>query len=695
MTNTSMTTTLQKRLFAAALIFSAFALTFSACKTLPQPLKNGLAYFNTYYNANRLMVESEDEFFLYDEQQRTTPRIIVIEEPTLMDDKPDDREVPQFIKTLVVKPEKLDKARIWIDSVLIKGSKLLARHTQSDLIDQTLYLMAKAYFYRSEWHNSQMKCQELIDNYPYSQLSPDAHLILAETLLMQTKFSQAEKALLRAIDIAWGQHRYDALSEAFRIQAELAMHFNNLEEAVKPYRRAITQADDRVQQSRWQLEIGLLYYRKRQFGDAVKEFTKVLSFAPDALTRFEAELYHAAALTQLGRFNEAEKAFREVLANRNYAEWRSFSYSEYIAFLRMSNRPGTDSIFALTDTLKFKEAPATARYRQALDLFKRHEYDGAQALFAKSLIETTPTFFHSSLYARLLTDWKTQMPEIANTVKFYTLLRADTAAYTLPAQDSARRTAANSIYRMGRIHERLGMPDSAKKYYQSAIAICPEADTNRARYLYAEAALAGLDRRAAKASAKVVKKSDGGVTDSVEAAKLHLADSLLKTIVRLYPLTQQGIDARIRLGYTEQFLVDSLADMMQSADRFRQIKQYTKALQKYNLVSGRYADSKYAPRAVYAQGWLYERELGKRDSAVYWYSRLVEKYPQSSFAKDVKPSLDALLEERRLQDSLNAMPKLPIMPGVTTASLQASTGTVSTESTNATLQADAPLRRRR
>jgi tetratricopeptide (TPR) repeat protein len=691
MTNTLMTTNPQNRLFVAALILAVLALTFSACKTLPQPLKNGFAYFNTYYNANRLMVASEDEFFLYDEQQRTTPRIIVIEEPTFVDDKPDDREVPQFIKTLAIKPEKLDKARIWIDSVLIKGSKLLARHTESDYIDQTLYLMAKAYFYRSEWYNAQMKCQELIDNYPYSQLSPDAHLLLAETLLMQTKFSLAERALLRAIDIAWGQHRYDALSEAFRIQAELAMHFNNLEEAVKPYRRAIAQADDRVQQSRWQLEIGLLYYRKHQFGDAVKEFTKVLDFAPDALTRFEAELYRAAALTQLGRFKEAEKGFQEVLTNRNYAEWRSFSYSEYIAFLRLSNRPGIDSIFALTDTLKFKEAPAAARYRQALDLFKQHEYDGAQTLFTKSLVETMPAYFYGSLYARLLTDWKTQMPEAANSIKFYTLLRADTTAYALPAQDSARRIAANNIYRMGRIHERLGVPDSAAKYYRAAVAICPEADTNRARYLYAEAAIAGLDRRASKA----VNKPTNGASDSVELAKSHLADSLLKVIVKLYPLTQQGIDARIRLGYTEQFLVDSLADIMQSADRFRQIKQYGKALQKYNLIAGRYADSKYAPRAVYAQGWLYERELGKRDSAVYWYSRLVEKYPQSPFAKDVKPSLDGLLADRRLQDSLKALPKLPAISGSTMATLQASTGTINTASTNATLQTTAPLQRRR
>lgn len=686
---------LRKYLVLGIALSSLFALLCTSCKTLPQPVKNGLAYFNTYYNANRLMVDSEDEFLLFDEQNRTKPRILVIDEPTIVDDKPDDREVPQFMKSLIVKPEKLDKARIWIDSVLIKGSKLLVRHPQSDLIDQTLYLMAKAYFYRSEWHNSQMKCQELMDNYPYSQLSPDAHLLLAKTLLMQTKFVQADNALLRAIDISWGQHRYDALSEAFRIQAEVAMHFGNLEDAVKPYRRAIKQADDQVQQSRWQLEIGLLYYRKRQFADAAKELAKVTDFAPDALTRYEAELYRAAALAQLRRFKEAEESFQYLLTNRNYAEWRSFTYSEYLTLMRMTNKQGTDSIFAMIDTLSHKEAPAAARYRQALDLFKKHEYEASQSIFIRSLMETLPSYFYASLYSRLLSDWKAQAPEAMNTVRFYELLRNDSTAYNSPPQDTARRVAAFTMYKVGRIHERLGVKDSAQKYYQAAAETCPELDTSRARYLYAQAVLVGLDRKTTRLSTKPDRK-----TDSLEAAEKHFVDSILRVLVSKYPRTQQGIDARIRLGYTEYFVVDSLADVMQSADRFRQIKQYGKAIQKYNLVAMRHTESKHAPRAHYAQGWLFEKELRQRDSAVYWYQRLVEKYPNSPFAKEVKPSLDGLLEEKRLQDSLKNLPKTPIISGSTMATLQHSTtgATVNmsaSSSTNATLQSDVPMRRRK
>ncbi|MCS6808146.1 MAG: tetratricopeptide repeat protein [Bacteroidota bacterium] len=678
-------------------VCSALLLMDSSCATLSQPVRNSLAYFNTYYNAHRLMIDSEDEFFLYDEQNRITPRIVIIDQPTIIDEKPDDREVPQFIKSLIIKPEKLDRARLWIDSVLIKGSKILSRHAQSDFVDKTLFLMAKAYFYRSEWHNAQMKCQELIDTYPYSNLSPDAHLLLAKTLLMQVKFSQAEKALLRAIDIAWGQHRYDALSEAFRIQAEVALHFGHVEDAVKPYRRAIAQADDQMQRSRWQLEIGLLYYRKHEFQRAVVEFGNVMLYSTDPLTRYEAELYRAAALTQLRRYREAEEVFAELLTNRNYVEWRSFTYGEYIMLLNMMNKPGVDSIFSIMDTLSHKEPPAAARYRQALGLLRQGEYEGAHEIIIRSLVETLPVYFYSSLYARLLGEWKAEMPHVVNSVYFYQLLSADTVAYNSPMQDSARRVAAAAMYRLGRIHERLGSIDSAQRYYHAAARFCPHSDTNRARYLYAEATLRGL-HHAGKSSQR-----GNSLVDSLESARSRFVDSVLRILALQYPTTQQGKDARVRLGYAEyRGSLDSIAEMMLSADRFRQTNQYAKALQKYRVIAERYAQSQYAPRACYAIGWLYEQELKKRDSAIYWYQHLVRKYPESAGAKDVQPALDAFLAEQRMRDSLKALHQASTMLSYSTiATLQiprlSTNATITTASTRTSmpLQTDAMPRRRR
>jgi tetratricopeptide (TPR) repeat protein len=651
-----------------ALSIGAFCALFFvclSCKTIPQPVKNSLAYLNTYYNANRLMVETEDEFFYFDEKQRTKPRILILEEATLPDDNPDVYQVPKFAQSMIVPREKLAPVLVRVDSIIIKGSKILSRHAESDLVDGALFLMAKAYFYKSEWFQAQIKCQELMDNYPYSVLSPDAHLLLAKTLLLQAKFTQADKALLKAIDISWGQHRYDALSEAFRIQAEIALHFGNVEEAVKPYRRAITQADDIMQQSRWQLEIGLLYYRQRRFDAALKELRTVLDFSPDALTRYEAELYTAAANAQLQQFDKARPLFENVIANRNYAEWRAFSYGELITSMRANNlAQGIDSLYKIADTLGAPEALAAARYQGGLGLMKQREFQGAATFFAKAQVEAMPAYFYAAKYLQFLSELQAVSPEAVDKFKFYSKVKEDTATFFHPNQASDRKNSAFAMYRTARLYERLGVKDSAMKYYCSAAWVAPDADTNRARYLYSEAALLGMDKRSVKPVRKVSSSDAANTSAEVPIPTEHI-DSLLKTIAYTYPSTEQGIDARARLGLTQEAIRDTASDWMQSGDRFRAVKQYTNALTQYKAVAATYPNTRHAARAIYAQGWLYEKDLKNIDSAIQYYSLLVEKFPASPYSIEIKPSLDGVVEMRRLQDSLRSA------KNSTTASLNA------------------------
>jgi hypothetical protein len=65
------------------------------------------------------------------------------------------------------------------------------------------------------------------------------------------------------------------------------------------------------------------------------------------------------------------------------------------------------------------------------------------------------------------------------------------------------------------------------------------------------------------------------------------------------------------------------------------------------------------------------------------------------FSTEIKPSLDALLAEQKLQDSLKSLPKLPATINSTMATLQATTGNTIISTTNATLQSEAPMRRRK
>ncbi len=661
-----------------SLIFCALALVLVvSCKTVPKPVKNSLAYFNTYYNANRLMVATEDEFFYFDEKQRVKPRIIIIEERTLPDDAPDASQAPKFVQSLVISKEKLAPVLLGVDSILYKGSKILTRHAESDFIDATLFLMAKAYFYKSDWFQAQVKCQELMDNYPYSVLSPDAHLLLAKAYLLQAKFPQAENALLKAIDISWGQHRYDALSEAFRIQAEIALHFGNTDDAIKPYRRAITQADDIQQQSRWQLEIGLLYYRQKKFQEAITELNKALWFSPDALTRYEAELYIASSQARTAGMEKAAPLFERLITNRSVTEWRAFAYGELINSKRITGRvEGIDSLYTLADTLKTPEALAAARYQGGVQLLQERQFQGALSFFSKAQIEQMPSFFYAHKYLQFLSDWQLLSPDANSKFHFFTKMREDTATFFHPNIQQSRVEAASLFFRTGRVFDRLGIPDSALFYYQAAVWTAPEKDTNRARYLFAEAATLGMDKRGTAPTINQ-KPSAGQIKQNIPTAHI---DSLLNVIAFRYPTTEQGREARTRLGLTQAAVRDTASELIQSAEQLRGLKKYNDALKQYASVVQMYPNTRHAPRALYAQGWLYERDVKNLDSALRYYALLIEKYPESQFANEVRPSYDAALEYRRLQDStraarLNATTATSsLAPSSTTATLVQSTG---------------------
>ncbi|HOK14563.1 MAG TPA: hypothetical protein PK007_06525, partial [Candidatus Kapabacteria bacterium] len=264
---------------------------------------NFTAYFNTYYNANRLLKEAEEEFSYQEEKKRVMPRVLIPVQPVNIE-IPRRSGMPDFLQEFIINRFKRQPVNAKLDSIIIKGSKILAFKPKSDYVEDVLYLMAKTYFYREEWLPSQVKCSELIDKFPDGKLSPDAHLLLALNLLVQQKFYAGRIILSRTVDIAWQKKRYDILSDAFRIEAELALYENDLPAALKPYLQAVAQSDDQEMKARWQLELASLLFRMGMFERAEIEFANVLKYKPDYLGFFEANLYRAASLIRLGRTDE-------------------------------------------------------------------------------------------------------------------------------------------------------------------------------------------------------------------------------------------------------------------------------------------------------------------------------------------------------------------------------------------------------
>jgi len=575
------------------------------------PYDNFTTYFNTYYNANRLLSESEDEFSYQEEKKRVTPRVIIPEPknyiPTLAKSGP-----PPFMNEFIVEQQKLQPVKVKLDSVIIKGSKILANHAQSAFIEGSLYLMAKAYFYRNEWLPSQIKCGELIDMFPAGDLSPDCHLLFAENMLIQRRFFAGKNMLSRTVDIAWQKKRYDILSQAFRLQADLAIFENDIESAVKPYRQAIAQCDDNEQKAKWQVDMGSIFYRLGKFKEAEKAFAKVQNFSPDYLSDFESKLYRAMSLIRIEKYEPAEKIIDDLDNDGKYSEWKSYVFAAKMLNLKLKNKENELKVAEKFADSAYVNNPMilSVYFEKGIDAYKIKDYPTARKYFARTRNQKATFYSTSEKLFYLLNTW-----EQKHTVEEHTLKLVKSGE---TPNDTIKGLLALNRFELGRVHEELANKDSAIYYFKSAAEISPVKDKQTARYLYAYS--------------RLIKDTDP-----------LLADSLLEVIVDKYPLTDFGKDAMQKQGYTEYFVIDSVADLYRSGNKLRQSKEYNFAVSQFQKIWYQYPASPYAPRSLYALGWVYEKNIQNIDSALYYYQKLIEKFPGTEYAKDVQISVTYLL----------------------------------------------------
>ncbi len=584
---------------------------------------NSMTFFNTYYNQKKLMAETEEEFGYNDYLKPPKPRVIAPQEHDLTLEK-GTNDLPAYVSDMIVKPQKLQPVQVKVDSIIIKGSKILATHPKSSFVDGSLYLMAKAFFYRSEWLPSNIKCQEIAENYPNSPYSPDAHLLSAKNYLLQRNLPRAKIMLSRTIDVAWQQERYDVLSEAFELTAEEAIEEEDYDGAERPYRQAINQCDDEAQKAKWQCDLGLVLYRLRIFDKANKELAKVDEYSPTPLTEFEAKYYRALSLAELKHFDEADNILANLDKNRNFDEYAKLGYQNSARLQIARLRGNADSLAMVeraVDSTSSGSVPLlVANFERGLDLYRAKDYDKARLYFAKAKVVRSPIFDGANTLFTLLNTRELKMTESKQ------LHDQIQTASPGEQKDSLQSLYARTIFELGRTNEEMGNKDSAEYYFHEAMTAAPDKDTLRAQYLYSYGRM-------------------------VAPRNPELSDSLQEEIFAKYPKTVYGDEARHILGITDYALLDSAEELYKSGTSFRNVGDYSMANRQYYRVFSDYRNSKFAPAALYAIGWVWEQKLNNNDSAFYYYGLLIKRYPFSEYADDIRFAVSYGAAKRGIADS--------------------------------------------
>ncbi len=575
------------------------------------------------------MKEAEDEFEYQDQKLKSQPTIVYPEAKLQIADNV-HQGPPPFMQEFIISQRQLQPVKVKLDSIIIKGSKILAYHPKSSFVEGSIFLMAKSYFYKNEWLPSQIKCSELIDKFPDGDLSPDAHLLFAENLLIQKKFFSGKTILSRTVDIAWQKGRYDILAEAFRLQAELALYEGDIEGAIRPYKQAIAQSDDNELNARWQFDLASIYYRRGQFDKALENYRKVRSFSPNYLTTFSSYYYEALCLIRLGKFDDGEKILEKLKEDRKWEEWKEYTYSGFmLSSLLKNDSTSFRKLEKYTDSA-FKTTPpiTVVYYEKGLVEYNKGNYNEARKYFARARNVKTPVTYASERMFNLLNNWE---QKYKFTEPLLTRLNKGEEI-----GDTMRLFLSSNLYELGRTFEQLGFKDSSLHYYKLAYEISPPNDTNTARYLYSYARISANNN-------------------------LLISDSLKDLLIEKYPRTEYGKEILKEFGYTSYYLIDSTAEMYLSGVQLLKNKEYALGLEQLKRLYQLYPNHSFTPRAIYRIGVAYERELKQYDSAFVYYKKLLDEYPKSEYAKDVQLSVTyylAVQSGNPIPDSLQT----PVLP---------------------------------
>lgn len=556
------------------------------------------------------MEEVEDEL-LYTREQKVPQPVFVIPYDDL------GRGGTPFYDHLERRTMTGEEARankVKLDSILLKGSKLLAYRSKSEFIDDALFYMAKGYFYEREWFLSQRKCDELIANFPDSKWLPDAHLVVAMDLMHLGSPERADIMLSRTIDIAWARRRADVLSEAFRLNADLALALGDANRALRPYYRALVFGDDDADKARWQYEIGMIYFKQGDFEGAIRRLDSVDEYSPDVLTQFETAMQRAASLRALARYDDASDELDALERNGNFEPWWGMVAMERVNLATTqagASGEVSDSAIAEVDSVPGGRGySAYVIYERGVRAFRAGDYRDAMQNFARAQTANAPFQRRARTYALYLTQYFDQTSRAQT-------LHGPLGPTSFP--DTIRSLVADHYYNTARVFVNLSVGDSIDRYYGLANDWAPQGSLFAARSIYA----LGMRLR--------------------ELGHQRQCDSLLEILVNDsdYSLTEYAADARRRLGYTENAKFDPAEELYLSGKQFARVGETSRAMSQYERVVATYPTSAYAPLALYAMGLLFEGPLDNGDSAYTCYVRLVQGYPSSEQAVEVRPLLEA------------------------------------------------------
>jgi outer membrane protein assembly factor BamD (BamD/ComL family) len=288
-----------------------------------QPYRNFTTYFNVLYDARRHLEAYEEKV---NEGPVADAAIATVTTHRWLDEEYETRRVsirhngyapaPKLLPVQTAAANRSGNAK-HLDSAIILGSKILADKNPSKYIEDALYIIGKAQFYKNDYSGAKRKFNELLFKFPETEYGPEVGMLLARTLVASKQLDTAESVIRRAVGVQTDNRT--TIADVNRLYAELlaAKYPDSLFLAVNALKKAEEYSSDN-DAAQLAFERGALLYLDSKWSEATEAFDKTISRATDEFLRGEAMIARAQALRRSYKFEDAKQQLENVLSKTRY-----------------------------------------------------------------------------------------------------------------------------------------------------------------------------------------------------------------------------------------------------------------------------------------------------------------------------------------------------------------------------------------
>lgn len=613
---------LQKSIFFCSLLLLLTACGKQNRSPMARLYHNTTAYFNYYYNADKLLKEKNAEM----DAKYTAPSSGYID--------------VNYVGT----EEELKTYEADMDKVVKKNDAMIYKHPNSKMVDNGRFVNGKAFFYKGQYTRSLENFEEILIKYSKSRITPQVHYWEAVTYFQMGNKEMAKSILLeyltdfdslRAVKVKHRKWKYPKKLEAdvAILKAKMLIEEKQYAKAITDLEKTVSLIKDKKKRLKTFYLLGQLHAEEKHYADAAKYFGWVEQKSTDYAMAFRAKMRKAHMIVEQvgaggGSYEAAYSYLAKLLSDEKNTDYQDQIYYE-MGLLEMKQKNVKDALgflkkSAKTSTTDIRQKALAYFQLGQVYFYTKKEYTKAALYFdsaAVTIREADPEFKEIKKVSATLKEYMSYKTTIAyqDSLLYLSTLtkeQLESVVDAAIAMEEKKRTEAEE--------KRKEMEEEAANNPGAAVA------SNGTNGNTSPAGVWYFDDAAAVANGRLTFKQQWGTrkdednwrrkSKPIEFSSTPNPDE--------NPEKSDSNDVATKIAPEDTALAKLYGE-----ERY----VYMKSIPATD--EAKKAANDKVETAMYKLGVLYDQKLVQQDSAVKTYEKLLNRYPNTKYILPVQYAL--------------------------------------------------------